>query len=129
MKEQSPEKQLAGFIAKFDPANAKLIRALRTELRKLLPTAVEIVYDNSVPALVISSPKRGERFSASVVAAGIAPVGSRVSVNGKAAPLDGKMRFRLMTHPVGRPPVVIFRVAQPSSPDVYTVRALRAGPR
>ena len=40
------EKQLAGFIAKFEPANARLIRALRAELRKLLPTAVEIVYDN-----------------------------------------------------------------------------------
>jgi hypothetical protein len=42
----TPAKQLAGFIAKFDPANARLIRALRTELRQLLPTAVEIVYDN-----------------------------------------------------------------------------------
>jgi len=42
----TPAKQLAGFIAKFDPANARLIRALRTELRKLLPTAVELVYDN-----------------------------------------------------------------------------------
>jgi hypothetical protein len=42
----TPAKQLTGFIAKFDPANARLIRALRTELRKLLPTAVEIVYDN-----------------------------------------------------------------------------------
>ena len=42
----TPAKQLAGFIAKFDPANARLIRALRAQLRKLLPTAVEIVYDN-----------------------------------------------------------------------------------
>ena len=42
----TPAKQLARFIAKFDPANARLIRALRAELRKLLPTAVEIVYDN-----------------------------------------------------------------------------------
>jgi len=43
---QTPAKQLAGFIAKFDPANARIIRALRKELRKLLPTAVELVYDN-----------------------------------------------------------------------------------
>ncbi len=42
----TPAKQLAGFIAKFDPTNARLIRALRTELRQLLPTAIEIVYDN-----------------------------------------------------------------------------------
>jgi hypothetical protein len=42
----SPSKQLATFIAKFDPKVAKLIRACRTELRKLLPTAIELVYDN-----------------------------------------------------------------------------------
>jgi len=42
----SPSKQLAGFIAKFEPATAKLIRQCRAEARKLLPTAVEIVYDN-----------------------------------------------------------------------------------
>jgi hypothetical protein len=42
----SPAKQRAGFIAKFDPANAKLIRDCRSTLRKLLPTAVELVYDN-----------------------------------------------------------------------------------
>ncbi len=46
LKSPSPAKQLAGFIAKFDPVNARLIRALRAELRKLLPTAIEIVYDN-----------------------------------------------------------------------------------
>ena len=40
------EKQLATFIAKFDPAHAKLIRASRAEMRKLFPTAVELVYDN-----------------------------------------------------------------------------------
>lgn len=41
-----PDRQLAGFVAKFDPANAKLIRACRAEIRKLLPTAIELVYDN-----------------------------------------------------------------------------------
>ena len=45
-KPSTTARQLAGFIAKFDPANARLIRALRKELRRLLPTAVEIVYDN-----------------------------------------------------------------------------------
>ena len=42
----SPSKQLAAFIAKFDPKVAELIRACRTEVRKLLPTAIELVYDN-----------------------------------------------------------------------------------
>ncbi len=39
-------KQLASFIAKFEPATAKLIRDCRAELRKRLPTAIELVYDN-----------------------------------------------------------------------------------
>jgi hypothetical protein len=42
----SVSKQLAAFIAKFDPNVAKLIRACRAEMRKLLPTAIELVYDN-----------------------------------------------------------------------------------
>ena len=43
---ESPAKQLDGFIAKFEPAEGKLIRQCRAEIRRLLPTAVEIVYDN-----------------------------------------------------------------------------------
>lgn len=42
----SVSKQLAAFIGKFDPKLAKLIRACRAEMRKLLPTAIELVYDN-----------------------------------------------------------------------------------
>jgi hypothetical protein len=38
--------QLAQFISRFDPAIAALVRASRTRLRKRLPTAVELVYDN-----------------------------------------------------------------------------------
>ena len=43
---ESPAKQLDGFIAKFEPAKGKLIRQCRAEIRRLLPTAIEIVYDN-----------------------------------------------------------------------------------
>lgn len=42
----SAAKQLAGFIAKFDPDVARLIRAVRSALRTRLPTANELVYDN-----------------------------------------------------------------------------------
>jgi hypothetical protein len=45
-KAASPAKQVAGFIAKFDPSIAKLTRAARRRMRKRLPTAVELVYDN-----------------------------------------------------------------------------------
>jgi hypothetical protein len=42
----TPAKQLDSFIAKFDPAVARLIRSARSALRKRLPTAIEQVYDN-----------------------------------------------------------------------------------
>ena len=42
----STAKQVAAFIARFDPKVAKVIRQSRAELRKLLPTAIELVYDN-----------------------------------------------------------------------------------
>ena len=42
----SPAKQVEGFIAKFDPSIARLVRASRGKLRKRYPTAMELVYDN-----------------------------------------------------------------------------------
>ena len=42
----SPAKQIASFIAKFDPKVARLIRSTRAAVRKRFPTAVELVYDN-----------------------------------------------------------------------------------
>lgn len=41
-----PEDRIAAFIGKFEPSAAKLIRSCRRELRKLLPTANELVWDN-----------------------------------------------------------------------------------
>jgi hypothetical protein len=43
---QSPGRQLAGFVDKFDPTVAKVVRAARAALRKRIPTAIEQVYDN-----------------------------------------------------------------------------------
>jgi hypothetical protein len=40
------ERQLDGFIDKFDEKNQKLIRDVRKAMRKRLPTANEMVYDN-----------------------------------------------------------------------------------
>jgi len=42
----SPAKQVASFIAKFDPAIAKLTRSCRSVVRKRYPSAIELVYDN-----------------------------------------------------------------------------------
>ena len=40
------EKQLKGFIDKFEPRHQTLIRAVRKALRQRFPTAHELVYDN-----------------------------------------------------------------------------------
>jgi len=42
----SAEARLAGFVAKFDPKNQSLIRSLRRAMRRRLPTANELVWDN-----------------------------------------------------------------------------------
>ena len=46
VSKQAAEKQIAGFIDKFNPEIAKLIREVRTFLRKRFPTGHELVYDN-----------------------------------------------------------------------------------
>jgi hypothetical protein len=40
------EERLRGFVAKFSDGDQKLIRAVRGVIRKRLPTANELVYDN-----------------------------------------------------------------------------------
>ena len=42
----TPEKQLATSLAKYDPKIVGLARAARATLRKRLPGALELVYDN-----------------------------------------------------------------------------------
>jgi hypothetical protein len=41
-----PEQRLAGFIAKFEPKTQALIRSVRRALRRRLPSAKELVWDN-----------------------------------------------------------------------------------
>lgn len=42
----APEKQIAGFLAKYTPAMRTEAQAARQVLRRRMPTAVEMVYDN-----------------------------------------------------------------------------------
>src|SRR5580658_435450 len=44
--ESQPETQLKSFVAKFDPEHQIIIRGARKILRRLFPTANELVYDN-----------------------------------------------------------------------------------
>ena len=46
MKALVPEKQLAGFIARFTPEVAKVAKSALEKMRDRLPGAVELVYDN-----------------------------------------------------------------------------------
>ncbi|HZF15511.1 MAG TPA: hypothetical protein VE046_06180 [Steroidobacteraceae bacterium] len=46
MPRVDPTAAIRGFIAKFDPKVARQIRACRGAVRKLMPTAIELVYDN-----------------------------------------------------------------------------------
>jgi hypothetical protein len=45
-KASTPHAQVKRFIGKFDGRNRALIRSVRRALRKRLPTATELVYDN-----------------------------------------------------------------------------------
>ena len=62
---EGPSRQVAAFIAKFDPAIARLAKAARTALRKRFPTAVELVYDNYNALAIGFGPN--ERTSEAVV--------------------------------------------------------------
>jgi hypothetical protein len=41
-----PSKQLARFIAKYDPEIARLAKAILARMRERFPNAVEMIYDN-----------------------------------------------------------------------------------
>jgi ferric-dicitrate binding protein FerR (iron transport regulator) len=86
---------------------------------------LELVYDNSVPSLHILMPLPGARAGATVQTRGVAPVGSRLAINGQEIDLDEKNRFDVQVSPAGSPPVLVYRLSRPSMPDAFTVRQLK----
>lgn len=52
----TPGAQLRSLITKFDPEHQKLIRSVRSALRKRLPTANELVYDYGKSLVIGYSP-------------------------------------------------------------------------
>ena len=42
-----PARELVALLARFDPAIRTLVREARTKLRRRMPTAIELVYDNA----------------------------------------------------------------------------------
>jgi hypothetical protein len=74
MSSDSPAKQVTGFIAKFDPSIAKLVRSCRSVLRKRYPSAIELVYDNYNALAIGYSPTERTSdvvFSLAVYARGV----------------------------------------------------------
>jgi hypothetical protein len=88
---ESPGKQLAGFIAKFDAAIARLVRSARAVLRKrFFPTAVELVYDNYNALAIGWAPN--ERASEVIVSLGVFARGvSLYFTHGKKLPDPHKL--------------------------------------
>jgi hypothetical protein len=72
----TPAKQLAGFLARFSPGIVALAKAARGRLRKRLPGAIEMVYDNYNALVIGFSPT--ERPSDAILSLVIFP--KRVSV-------------------------------------------------
>ena len=77
------------------------------------------------PALALSIPHEGQRSAPRVRAVGTFPEGSTLTVNGQAATSDARHRFDLSVAPLGQPPMLVFRLSHPGSPDTYTVRVLK----
>ena len=69
------EAQLKTFIQKFDPRDQRLIRSVRTAVRKRFPTANEMVYDNYNFFVIGYSPTTRPSDAIVSIAAGASGVG------------------------------------------------------
>lgn len=71
MNATTPQRQLAGFLAKYTPEVAALARAALRRMRARLPGAVELVYDNYNALVVGYGPS--ERASDAIFSIAVYP--------------------------------------------------------
>jgi hypothetical protein len=71
VNEDSDEQRLRAFFAKYTPELAKLGKALRAKLRKRLPGAVQLVYDNYNALVIAFAPS--ERASEAIFSIALYP--------------------------------------------------------
>jgi hypothetical protein len=84
--DETPATQLRAFIARYDPAIGRVVRAARTLLRKRMPTAIEQIYDNfNFLAIGFCST---ERTSDCIVSLAVSPKGVALSFYYGASLLD-----------------------------------------
>jgi len=115
---QSPATQLASFLAKYSAATASEARAVRAKIRRLVPGAVELVYDNYNGLVIGLCPS--ERASDAVLSIFVAR--DHVSIcflqNGPELPDPGKLlrgSGNVVRH---------IRLRSPADLDTPPVRAL-----
>lgn len=88
---------------------------------------LDLVYDNSVPTLLIRAPRNGERAAGELRTHGVAPVGARLYIEGRPVELDDKNRFDTRAKTSGG--LIVYRLVRPNTADSYYVRKLRRGGR
>jgi hypothetical protein len=94
-----------------------------TELAGGKMNKLELIYENALTRLAIGSPKPNEVATGPEVAAlGVAPLGSKLYINGRPARLDDKGRF---SEKVGRAPTMVFRLITKNGSESYWIRKLR----
>jgi hypothetical protein len=81
---------------------------------------LEMVYDNSVPSLMIKDLAKPRSPGAPAHTAGVAPVGCRMTINGRSAELDDKNRFDMDVRPDDG--LIVYRLMRPGQPDAWYVR-------
>src|SRR5689334_6290446 len=87
---RSPEAQLRSFVAKFNPEHQSLIRATRRWLRRRMPAAHELVYDNYNFFVIGYSPTERPSDAVLSIAAGANGVGL-CFIRGKGLPDPDKL--------------------------------------
>jgi hypothetical protein len=85
---------------------------------------LEMRFDNGVASLLIKTPRNGDAGGRAVSTSGVAPVGSKLYINGRAIELDAQARFDTSVAPLpgGR---IVYRLVSNGS-ESWTVRTVRS---
>jgi hypothetical protein len=84
---------------------------------------LDVVYDNAMVSLTIQEPRPDQPVGDPVLTRGVAPLGSKLFINGKAAPLDAQGRFSVSLPRTG---LLVYRLVTADMAESYWLRSLRA---
>jgi hypothetical protein len=105
--------------------NATPLSAAGAEIAGGRMNKLDVVYDNAIVSLTIDRPQPDEAAgsAATVATRGVAPLGTRLFINGKQAPLDPRGRFDLE---VPRAAAIVFRLVGADGSESFWIRSPRA---